>query len=469
MAFWRPFSVSPILRFSVSLLVLISGCLPTQQSEVASYRKVLDTHAPATMPVRQSLTPLTLAQAFALANHNNEQLGLLGEDYVQALIAKNRAFSAFLPTVNLGPGYSVGHATDRGHATHSFTVPITAGMNLFNGFRDVEALRQATDVIAQKKADLLDEQMTLLLNVTTSYYLVLQSEESARVLQTSLTYRQEEIRDMSARVKLGIARRVDLAQAQADEATTRAGLAQAQTNSINARSELAYLIGVPEITGPLSDEYTVPSPLQPQEHFETVAETYRQDLIAARAGVLAAEEGVKQAIGEYFPTVNVNVSYFLFTDPEPGTLWTGGISGNIPIFSAGTIEADIRTAWSICRQAGLTESFVRRGALNDVQSAYQNLLNSSVQMADLEDSVIAAQKAFDLADAQYKIGGGSNLDRLTAQNTLLNAQLALNNERFSEKTDYVTLLRVAGLLRPDYPQTDVPTTMPSTQPVAVGR
>jgi outer membrane protein TolC len=458
----------PLCFFSVLFFLLaIAGCLPTQQQEVASYRKVLDTHAPATMPVRTSPTPLTLQQAFALANHNNEQLGLLGEDYVQALVAKNRAFSAFLPTVSLGPDYSVGHVTDGGHAFHAFTVPVNAGMNLFNGFRDVEALRAATDVITQRKASLLDEQMTLLLNVTQSYYLVLQSEESARVLQTSIGFRQEEIRDMKARLKLGDARPLDLAQAQADEATTRAGLRQSQTNAINARSELAFLIGVPEISGPLADEFTVPTSLLPEDHFEHLAESYRQDVIAARAAVAAAEEGVKQAIGAYFPTVSVNASYFLFNDPEPGTLWTNGISASVPIFSAGTIEADIRTAWSVCRQAGLTESFVRRSALNDVQSGYQNLLNSTDQIVDLEDSVVAAQKAFDLADRLYKLGGGSNLDRLTAQNTLLNAQLALTDERFSEKTNYVTLLRVAGLLLPDYPQTPVPTTAPTTEPTVL--
>jgi outer membrane protein len=451
----------------LTLCTFVTGCLPTQQHEVASYRKILDAHAPATMPVRTSLTPLTLQQSFALANHNNEQLGLLGEDYVQALANKNRAFAAFLPTIDIGPAYSRSHNTDGNGAFHSITIPVNAGMNIFNGFRDVDALRAATDVIAQQKADLLDEQMTLLLNVTTSYYLILQSEESAQSLQTSITFRQEEIRDMKARLKLGNARPLDLAQAQADEATTRAQLRQSQTDAINARSQLSFLIGVPSIEGPLADQFIVPSPLLPEAHFENLAEVYRQDLIAARAAVAAAEENVKKAIGEYFPTVNVNASYFLFNDPEPGTLWTAGISGNIPIFEAGTIEADIRTAWSICRQAGLTESFVRRSAFNDVQNAYQNLLNSTAKISDLEDSVIAAQKAFDLADRLYKIGGGSNLDRLTAQNTLLAAQLSLTDERFNEKTFYVTLLRVAGLLRPDYPQTEVPTTVPSTQAVVL--
>ncbi|HWB55281.1 MAG TPA: TolC family protein [Tepidisphaeraceae bacterium] len=482
---FRPLNLFRISSFgfrilSLSLLVTIAGCIPSEQQEIARYRKVLDAHAPTTVPVRSSQTPLTLEQAFALVNQNNELLKQSGEDYLQAIIAKNNAFAAFLPTVDLSLGYSVSYndhviygytkgssstpPVPLSHSTISHSKSGTLGtqMNIFNGFRDVAALRQATDVIEQRKAALLDEQATLLLNVTQSYYLVLESEESARVLRDSLHFRHEEIRDMQARLKLGNARPLDLAQAQADEATTRASLRQAQTNAINARSELAYLIGVPAITGPLADRYMVPHPLRAEKQFETLAQSYREDLIAARAGVKVAQQGLKQAIGEYFPSVGINFNYFLFN--EPGSLWTAGLTGHIPIFSAGTIEADIRTAWSVYRQTGLAESYVRRGVFNDVQTAYEDLLNDSEQISDLGDSVVAAEKAFDLADRLYKIGGGSNLDRLTAQDTLLNAQLALTNAKYAEKIDYLTLLRNSGLLRPDYPKTPVPTTLPATQP-----
>lgn len=469
----------PIRPILVSMLFLAAGCLPTQQQEIARYRKVLDAHAPTTLPVRENETPLTLEDAFALANRNNEQLALSGEDYLQAIINKNRDFAAFLPTVNLSAGYSAAYNDRVGGGFTNTTPPrrlpthsqlsysksgsIGTGMNLFNGFRDVAALRQATDIIEQRKASLLDAQATLLLNVTQTYYLVLQSEESERVLQNSLQLRQEQIRDMQARVKLGNARPLDLAQAQADEASTRASLRQAEANAINARSELAFLLGMPAITGPLADRYIVPHPLLSENQFELLAQSYRQDLIAARDSVRASEQGIRQAIGEYFPTLNVNVDYFLFNNP--GSLWTAGVSGNIPIFSAGTIEADIRTAWSVCRQAELTESYIRRSSLNDVQTAYQNLVNSTEQIADLQESVNAARKAFELADRLYHIGGGTNLDRLTAQDTLQTAELSLTNEKYSEKINYLTLLRVAGLLEPDYPTTPVPTTGPTTQPV----
>ena len=89
---------------SIFILSLAAGgCHLNQQKEVARYRKVLDADAP---PIEFTPgAPLSLEQALALANQHNERLGLRGEDYLQALIAKDRAASNFLPTISLAPTY----------------------------------------------------------------------------------------------------------------------------------------------------------------------------------------------------------------------------------------------------------------------------------------------------------------------------------------------------------------------------
>ncbi len=87
-------------------LAACSGCVD-QQKEVQVYRDVLGDPAatrPASAPAEE---PLSLRQALRMANRHNEQLSLSGEDYLQALIDKDRAFAGFLPTVNLSPSYLV--------------------------------------------------------------------------------------------------------------------------------------------------------------------------------------------------------------------------------------------------------------------------------------------------------------------------------------------------------------------------
>src|SRR4029453_10159915 len=85
------------------LVALLSGCAVDQAKEIAKYRAVLDTddRAVAYTPGE----PLTLEMAVLLANQHNERLGLRGEQYLQALIDKDRAVANFLPTISLAPTY----------------------------------------------------------------------------------------------------------------------------------------------------------------------------------------------------------------------------------------------------------------------------------------------------------------------------------------------------------------------------
>ena len=86
-------------------LLLATGCAVDQAREVQTYRDVLD--AGQTQPL-EPFSPgesLSLKRALALANANNEQLAGSGEDYLQALIDKDRAFARFLPTIRFAPSY----------------------------------------------------------------------------------------------------------------------------------------------------------------------------------------------------------------------------------------------------------------------------------------------------------------------------------------------------------------------------
>jgi len=80
----------------------LAGCV-NQAKDVAVYRRELDRNAPVVALVPGG--PLTLAQALAATNAHNERLALAGEDYLQALIEKDRSVAAFLPVLSLQPSY----------------------------------------------------------------------------------------------------------------------------------------------------------------------------------------------------------------------------------------------------------------------------------------------------------------------------------------------------------------------------
>jgi outer membrane protein len=487
------------LTATTGALLFAAGCAVDQKKEVALYRTVLDTAVPPVPPYTPG-EPLTLPRAMALASANNEQLGLRGEDYVQSLIAKNRAVAAFLPTVSFQPSFTLeqtasGNASTStgpggtgisgnssgtagstsaggggfrvsGDVSHRFEAPVVGNINLFRGFGDVATLRQAQANIASRRDLLLDLQATVLLNVSQTYYQILRSQRSVDVLRNSLALQEARLRDVEQQFKNGLAIRLSVAQTRAQVDATRVTLVQAESDVRNGRSTLALLIGVPNVTGPLADDFAAPAALPSEPEFEQDALNSREDLRAAQSAITAAREGVRAAVAQYYPSVSLNTAGFLYREFfSDASKWNAILSANLPIFSAGIIEADVRAAWSRLRQAALSESATRRQILNDVQIAYENLTTADRRIHELEDQVAAAQEALEQSRNAYQNNLAINLDVLTSQDQLLNAQLLLTSAQFDRTVFYLDLLRATGHLPeiagPNAPAANAATTQPT--------
>lgn len=447
---------------------LAGGCAVDQTKEVARYRKVLDADPPSPPATYSPDQPLTLDHAMRLANQDNERIALAGEDYLQALINKSRAAAAFLPTVGLEPAYTV---TDRpggsgsgsgavgtfggfqvGAATlRRFEAPVASRINLFNGFGDVARLRRANAVIEQRRRQLLDQQALTLLEVAQVYFQVLRSERLVQVLESSARVQDERVRDIEARQRAGLARSLDVAQTRALAADTRVSLTSARSDARNGRTTLAFLIGVPRVAGPLEHdtaaEPAAKAAMESVETFHQRALDEREDVRAARAAIAAARQSVRAAFSQYYPSVSLNFNAFLYRENfEDAGKWTAVLSANLPIFTAGLIHADVREAWSLLRQAALLESLASRQALQDVQIAYDNVAASRDRLTDLRTQADAARDAFNQAEASYRVGLATNLERLAAQSQHLNAELQLASEQFDQSLLVLDLTRFTGRL-----------------------
>lgn len=433
----------------VLLLVLLTACSINQRAEVATYRTLLDQDAPPHHIVPPAPDqPLTLQHALYLANQNDEQLSIRGESYLQSLIARARAANAFLPSVSASASHSlnVNGSTSR----NSTSASLGGSIQVFN-LRSIRNLEQATALTEVSRLDLLDLQQTVLLGVANNFYQVLEAEESIGVLEHSLALRAEQLRDVQARTRLGIARPLDLAQAQADESSTRVALLQARSNARQARATLAFLLGLPSVDSPLTDHFSPPASPRPAIEFEQDAVDNRLDLAAARQSVEVAAIAVKGAYAQYYPSVNLSTSFLLYSRAGGGNPWNLAASLLQPIFNAGNTHQDVRDALSGLRQSVMQQDRLARQIHEDVTLAYDDLLTSTTKLAELEATVTAAQRAYDLAVAQYRVGNASNLDQLTAQDQLLSAQLQRSNERFNQKLFYLNLLRVTGQFRLNTP------------------
>lgn len=421
-----------------------AGCAVNQDKEVALYRQELDRHA-AAVEAPAPGGALTLADAMQLANRHNETLALNGETYLQSLIDKERAFSGFLPTVSASGSYNAQHTSNDGVSrwTHITSASLRGSISLIDLTNWSEVSRAAATA-EERRQLLLDVQETVLLSVAQTYYSVLRAERSVAVLKDSLVLRAEQVRDIQARAALGMSRPLDLAQAQSELSRARVAELQALSDVRNARATLAFLIGVPAVDGPLPDQFVAPEENRSDVELEAQAKEYREDFLAAHFGVVAASHSVDTAVRRWFPSLSLSLNDLLLSHPDVGVSYGLGLSALVPIFSAGLIHADVRSAWSRYRQSVLSETQLSRQIHEQISIAAENLRASRDQVAELKIEVDAAQRAVDLADAQYRLGSATNLDRLVAQNSLLNAQLQLTSEEYNVKVFYLDLLREMG-------------------------
>jgi outer membrane protein TolC len=437
------------------VILLVTGCAVNQAREVQTYRKVLDAGQEQPPTPFSENESMTLKRALTLANANNEQLAMAGEDYLQALIDKDRAFARFLPSIRFAPSFMRQEKSSLASGNplvasiirpETRDEPLQAHMAL-NPFQDVPGIWAAASSAERQRALLLDRQSILLLDVAQTYYQVMRSEQQVRVLEHSVQMQQQRVNDLDVQRRAGVATAVDVAQSQAQLAGTRNALIQARSDVRNGRAMLAQLLGVTAVEGPLAGGFDAPAENRSADQLLVLAASHRQDLNAARMQVKAAAERLESAWGGYFPSVTLDLSRYLYRESFPADVdWTGLLQINLPIFSAGLVHADVRTAYSRLRQAHLAETGLQRAVLKQLRVGVEDLSSDLQQIDQLGIRTAAAQEAVRQADAAFAAGLGTNLERLVAQDQLLSAELALNEEQFNHSIDYLRLLRAVGLL-----------------------
>lgn len=436
----RVLRLMPVLFVSFA----VPACAVDEQKEVAVYRDVLDRGVePAPVVPAERLGVL---DTMRLVNARYEPLSIAGEDFLQSLIDIRRAAAAFLPTVSLAPSYRWDENTASRDST-TFDTPVQAGM-LFNPVRDAAELRRTRAAAEESRALLLDLQDTVLLDAARAHYEVIRAERSVGVLVDSLRIQNERVEDARGRYEAGVVRPIDVSLTESQAAQTAVDLVVARNGVATGRSFLSFLTNAPVREMPVVDDFDAPPDQDAAlDDLWAAAEERRQDVLAARRRIDAAQELVESAYGQYFPTVSLNVQAFLQRDSEPTDLdFSTLIQVSLPLFSAGLIEADVRSALSILRQAKLEETLTNRTARRDVEIAYRNLGYAADRVEQLRVQERVAQEALDQAEGSYEAGLGTNLERLAAQDRLLSTQLQLVNAEFDRKVQALDLLRTTGRL-----------------------
>ena len=307
---------------------------------------------------------------------------------------------------------------------------------LFEGFQNLNAIRQAKSQVQAAREALRTVEQTVLLDAATAYVNVVRDTAIVRLRENDVTVLTEQLKATKDRFDVGEVTRTDVAQAEARRAESLATLAAAQANLKQSRAAYEQIIGHPpgNLVTPPSIRHLLPSNLN---EAMTLGDGENPIILAAVYTEEASLYAVQQIMGELLPVVTLEAQYqerggFLNTpdvagdaelEEEDTTTVLGRL--NVPLYQGGGVSARVRQAKETNNQLKKEVEDARLRVHADVIGNWGILQSSGPAITSAQAAVSANKIALTGTREEEKVGQRTTLDVLDAQRELLNSQIGL--------------------------------------------
>jgi len=396
---------------------------------------------------------LRLQDAYEAALIKNESVGIQESRVLQADERVSQAQSGLLPRLSFSAGFT--HQDPSGStatATRAFTDPnqtqarITANQTIFRGFSEFAALRAANSLNQSQKYQVEQTRLSLFSDVAQAYFGVLIAEQDLENLKSLSGVTIKRINELRQRSKIGRSRQAEVLTTEAQSASLKGQVEAAEAALILAREQFAYMTGL-DASAPLSrEDSTLPKEIESLEVFLKRSEL-RPDLLSLSEQQKAVEESVTIARGGHFPTLDAFGNYYL---KRSGVLkdskWDVGLNLNLPIFSGGLVQSQVREASSRAREVDLQLAQSRRNVVREVRSLYESAQSNLKQIESFSHAFEISEKHYREQNKDYSYGLATNLEVIQSLNLLYEVKRTLDRARLQAKSSIATLHAAAGQL-----------------------
>jgi outer membrane protein len=325
--------------------------------------------------------------------------------------------------IDLGAG---GLTSDGVTHPHGYSVQLT--QPLFEGFQNLNAIRQAKSTVQAAREALRTVEQTVLLDAATAYVNVVRDQAIVRLRENDVTVLTEQLKATKDRFEVGEVTRTDVAQAEARRSEALATLAAAQANLKTSRAAYEQIIGHPpeNLVTPASIRHLLPSSIN---EAMTLGDGENPIILAAVYSEESSLYAVQQIMGEMLPEVTLEAQYEKRFDQSKSLkeLETTTVTGrvNVPFYQGGGVSARVRQAKETNNQLKKEVEDARLRVHADVIANWGILQSSGPAISSAESAVAANKIALTGVREEEKVGQRTTLDVLDAQRELLNSQIGL--------------------------------------------
>ena len=264
-----------------------------------------------------------------------------------------------------------------------------------------------------------------------------QAQSRLRATQARLRNADALLAQVSEREKAGASSQLDVARNRQQRETEQLALIHAEQDLAQLRPALSELLGgapVAELSEPkLSSSLATPTGSRP-------------DVRAAAERVKAAEQELQRIRRERWPGLTAQADYgVLGAGPDRSTAtYNVGATLQVPLWTSGRLEADIRAAGHRLEQAKEEQRRLELAAARLAAQA-QIVHDSQTRAAQsAAQSAAAARQVLELARLRYESGMATAVDTVTAQSALAEAEDAEIRARYESSLALARLAFARG-------------------------
>jgi outer membrane protein len=312
--------------------------------------------------------------------------------------------------------------------THPRGYSVTLSQTVFQGFQNINAIRQAKSTVQYGRQSLRATEQTTLLNAATAYVDVVRDEAVVRLRQTNVDVLTEQLRQTKDRFNVGEVTRTDVAQAEARRSDSITQLYAAQANLKTSRATYEQVIGHPpsNLVNPPSIVHLLPSQL---EDAMTLGDGQNPFILAAVYQEEASLYNVAQIEGELLPEATVDADYTqrfgLSKTLKEQNVFTVIGRVNVPLYQGGGVAARIRQAKETNNQLKKEVEDARLRIHAEVIANWAQLQATASEIQSAQDSLEANRIALEGVREEEKVGQRTTLDVLNAELEYLGSQIQL--------------------------------------------
>jgi len=389
----------------------------------------------------------------ALTNNRDLRTSALNIESYQAQYRIQR--SALFPSIN-GEGVGSKQRTLSGGnyvtaETYSASVGVTAyELDFFGRVRSLKD--KALEQYLAMEETYRSNRISLVAEVTTAYLSWLADRELLIVTEDTKKIEEESFHLIEQRTREGLATQLDLAQARTSLETAKANLAKYNRQVAQDLNNLTLLLGATLPTNlaekkSLGEQMAL-SAVPPQLASQVLLQ--RPDIIAAEHQLKGAHAQIGAARAAFFPSISLTANAGKISgelsdlfDGNSGT-WLFSPSVNLPIFTAGRLEAELDVA-KISKDLSVAQYE------KAIQTAFREVADALVasetyreQLVAQKANLMANQEYYALARDRYLQGVDSFLTLLDAQRSLYSARQLYLNLQLAQQVNQVAVYKALG-------------------------